>query len=110
MERETGIEPATSSLGNGRSLHVAGRFAFGMNKVSHTSTPIGVGIRARNSEGHRRVWYKCISREQQPVFWEPLYKFNILATLAVPYKVFYFCLRLLGGCGHTGCCVCFEPG
>ena len=52
--------------------------------------------------------YKNLSREQQPVFWEPLYKFNILATLAVPYKVFYVCLRLLGGCGHSGVCVRFE--
>jgi hypothetical protein len=39
----------------------------------------------------------------------PLYKFNILATLAVSYKVFYVCLRLLGGCGHSGVCVDFEP-
>ena len=41
--------------------------------------------------------------------WASLYKFNILAPLAVPYKVFYVCLRLLGGHGHSGVCVCFEP-
>jgi hypothetical protein len=53
--------------------------------------------------------YKCLSRERQPVFGKSLYKFNIVATLAVPYKVFYVCLRLRGGCGHSGVCVCFEP-
>ena len=33
---------------------------------------------------------------------------RVPATLAVPYKVFYVCLRLLGGRGHSGVCVCSE--
>jgi hypothetical protein len=41
--------------------------------------------------------------------WESSYKFNILATLAVPYKVLYVRLRLLGVFGHSGVCACFEP-
>lgn len=47
--------------------------------------------------------------KEQPVCLESLHECNILATLAVPYKVFYVRLRLIGGRGHSGVCVCFEP-
>ena len=62
---------------------------------------------ADNLEHVPSEWLRWL--ERQPVFRESLDKVNILATLAVPHKVFYVCLRLLGGCGYSGVCVCFEP-